>query len=83
MNKLQTHITNEICLGSLTNFHHMNSYEHCTEIEWRESKMDIALKKKPVKRFWYGMIMEEIQWYILEIMARDLHKFHDEHQVMN
>jgi hypothetical protein len=31
----------------------MNSYEHCTEIEWREKKneMDIALKKKPVQRF--------------------------------
>jgi hypothetical protein len=61
----------------------MDSYEHCTEIEWRESEMDIASKKKPVKRFFYGMIMEEIQLYTFEIMARDLHKFHGEHQVKN
>ncbi len=53
MNKSETNITNEFSLVSLTNFHHMNSYEHCTEIEWREKKneMDIALKKKPVQRF--------------------------------
>jgi hypothetical protein len=55
MNKLQTHITNEISLVFLTNIHHMDSYEHCTEIEWRRNKLDIALKNKPVKRNVFSM----------------------------
>ena len=50
MNKLQTHITNEIPLVSRTNIHHMDLYEYCTEIEWRRNKMDIALKKQTGKR---------------------------------
>jgi hypothetical protein len=41
------HITNEIALVFLlTNFHHMDLYEQCTEIEWIESEMNIALKKE-------------------------------------
>ena len=62
MNKSHTHIINEIALVFQTNIHHMNSYEHCTEIELREKlkkKMNIALKKKPVKKVFVVVVWND------------------------